>query len=63
MIRQGTDYRLVINSVRLEDTSPVPALCRDSFQPQFQDAGHGNLRCYLSDHFGLSAEIRHIKVH
>jgi len=58
MIRQGTDYRLVVESVQLEDSSPAPTLCRDEFGPQFQDPGHGNLRCYLSDHFGLSAELR-----
>jgi endonuclease/exonuclease/phosphatase family metal-dependent hydrolase len=61
LVRQGTTYNVVIDSARLEDGQRTTDLCRDQFQQQYSDAGHGNLRCYLSDHFGLSAELRLVK--
>jgi endonuclease/exonuclease/phosphatase family metal-dependent hydrolase len=58
LIRQGTEYRLVAESVQLEDTPRTTALCRDQFQAQYSDPSHGALQCYLADHFGLSASLR-----
>ena len=61
MIRQGTNYRLAMDSVQLEDSPRPTDLCRDRFQSQFRDTGHTNLVCYLSDHFGLSGNLRLIR--
>jgi endonuclease/exonuclease/phosphatase family metal-dependent hydrolase len=57
LIRQGSDYQLVTESVPMEDTHRLTAMCRDEFPLQ----DHPSLRCYLADHFGLSATLRLVR--
>jgi len=58
LIRQGSDFQVIVDEVALEDNSAEPDLCRDTFPLQ----GHPGMSCYLSDHYGLSARMRLVRI-
>ena len=55
LVRQGTRYRLDAKSVTLADEATSTSLCETSHWLHDPDAP--NLRCYLSDHFGIHARL------
>ena len=54
LVRQGTRYKLAADSIQVEEASPITDMCHNNFPMHH----HPMLECYLSDHFGLSAELR-----
>jgi hypothetical protein len=56
LIRQGTDFVLQAEQVRLEDQHQSTRMCASVFA-RYQHPGLA-LQCYLSDHFGVSARLR-----
>lgn len=56
LIRQGSQFALEPISVEREDTWVNTDMCQNDFPMTH----HPGMRCYLSDHFGLSAELRYV---
>jgi endonuclease/exonuclease/phosphatase family metal-dependent hydrolase len=56
-LRQGTTFVLRMESVRMEDQSPITEMCQE-----FPITNQQELVCYLSDHFGLSARFRLLRL-
>jgi hypothetical protein len=71
LVRQGMDYRLEVPHIRVVGDGSYPlaaqrintALCRDPGPPSsgFLIDGPSALLCWLSDHFGLEAELRLVR--
>jgi endonuclease/exonuclease/phosphatase family metal-dependent hydrolase len=57
LVRQGTTYGLIADSVQIEDDDVLTELCRDAFPM----SDHPDLTCYLSDHYGISANLVFLK--
>lgn len=60
LVRQGTQFGIEFRSVEREDTNLMTEMCRNDF-PMRDHPPMGNypgLRCYLSDHYGLSSMLR-----
>lgn len=67
LIQQGTQFHVVVDNQLLENThfDPGTFLCKDPRTRPFSGwliGGRQGLSCYLSDHFGLSAELRLVKI-
>lgn len=61
LVRQGSQYGVEVDGKALEDSEAFTYKCRDPRSNPFtgwQFDRPGTFRCYLSDHFGLSANLR-----
>lgn len=56
LVRQGSDFVLRTEAVRIEDAPVETRMCRERFP--ISDHATWGMQCYLSDHFGLSARFR-----
>ena len=54
LLRQGTEYRLIADSIEMTDAPVTTTQCSSWQDP-------ASVQCYLSDHFGLAAQLRLIK--
>ncbi|MBC8262815.1 MAG: endonuclease/exonuclease/phosphatase family protein [Anaerolineales bacterium] len=53
LVRQGSEFQLIADSVKIENDRVATEMCRDEF-PMSDEPG---LVCYLSDHYGVSADL------
>jgi len=57
LVRQGNEYKLFPDALRMENNPVTTTLCNE-----FPMSDHPHLECYLSDHYGLSAELGFFRV-
>jgi hypothetical protein len=56
LVRQGTEYRIGLDFILMHDNPITTQLCQNS--GWVPDPAAPGLRCYLSDHFGVEADLR-----
>lgn len=56
LVRQGTDYQIEVSSIEITDDSISTSLC--SSEGWLSPPVPASLGCYISDHFGIRADLK-----
>ena len=56
LVRQGTDYQIEVSSIEITDDPIATSLC--SSEGWLAPPAPASLGCYISDHFGIRADLK-----